>query len=134
MATAMKTWSKEHVDVALKITRQEFADLGLPDDAIQTGEVRGQLKTFGPWQLPVSYTALAISREYTPDDRRRYSAETDSVTAYGIRTLSAPRQSGHELEGRVSVNGIRRRGFSSSQLFEVDGKLVDVAIIHVCDK
>jgi hypothetical protein len=129
----MKIWGKDECNGgALKISKEDFLDLGLPESAIEKGEMRGELKTSGPWQIPLSYTALAMSIKYTPEDKRRYSAEMDSVTSYGIRKLSSIRQEGYGLEGRVSVNGKKYRGFTSSQLFEIDGKLVDVATIHAC--
>lgn len=82
------------------------------------GEVRGDLRTFGPWALPVSYRALAVDCD---------------CRVYGVRTLSRVRESGYALEGRVKVNGRSYRGFTSSQLFQrPDGSLVDVAVIHVC--
>lgn len=80
--------------------------------------IRGELKTSGMWQLPVSYRALCVDSERN---------------IYGIRTLTNVQQSGYEIEGRVSVNGKRVRGFSSSMLFYTpSGKLVDVAIIYAC--
>ncbi len=131
----MKTWKKEECNGgALKITKEEFSNLGVPESTIEKGELRGELKTIGPWSIPVSYKALAISRAYTPEDKRRYSAECDEVVAYGMRALSALREDGYCLDGRVSINGKKYRGFTSSQLFEIDGKLVDVATIHVCVK
>jgi hypothetical protein len=103
----------------------EQAQSFLTDADISLGMKRGDLKTFGPWQLPVSYTALATSCDF--------AAEGRPLTVYGLRTLTKVNQSGHELEGRVSINGKSYRGFTSSQLFELpDGRLVSVAIIHVC--
>jgi len=116
---------------AIKLTDEQAKQLGLLDNT--SGEIRGHLKTWGPWQIPVSYRALCGSVEYTPDDKRRYSAQRDSISYYGTRTLSNIRQSGHALEGTVSVNGQKVRGFTSSDLFELsDGRLVSVATIHAC--
>lgn len=92
-----------------------------------TGEVRGDIKTYGPWGIPVSYKALAMSCEFGD-----YSTPKNAK-AYGVRTLSNVRESGHVLEGTVSVGGRKYRGFTSSALFQrPDGSLVDVEIIHVC--
>ncbi len=96
---------------------------------IITGEKRGELKTFGPWQIPVTYKALATHTNFG-DVRLGISA---CLTVFGPRTLTKLKESGHCLEGRVSVNGKEYRGFTSSQLLELpNGKLVSVAIIHVC--
>jgi hypothetical protein len=127
--TNEKKWSKP-VPVALPITEEELASLGLkPEDH------RGELKTYGPWGIPVSYRTLAMSTVYSPEGKRVYTAEQDETTAYGIRTMTNVHQSGYEIEGHTSVHGKKYRSFSSSQLFELpDGRLIDIAIIHVCIK
>lgn len=83
-----------------------------------TNEVRGTLKTFGPWQIAVSYRALAM------DQHGR---------VFGIRTMSKPRESGYVLEGRVAIESKSYRAFTSSKMFtREDGSLCDVAILYVC--
>jgi len=70
---------------------------------------------------------------WTPVATRKHTGERESETAYGKRTLTNLRESGHQFEGQVSVNGRKVRGFTSSQLFELpDGKLINVATIHAC--
>ena len=115
--------------VALPVTVPQLLALGVPQSAIDAGEMRGEIKTFGPWHIPISYKALAISCVWREEG---YSRPKD-VTVYGLRTLSKPNSSGHELEGKVSLNGQRWRAFTSSQLFELpDKRLVNVATVHVC--
>lgn len=81
-------------------------------------EVRGSLKTYGPWQIARSYRALAMDMH---------------GRVFGIRTMSNVRESGYELEGRVSIEGRKYRAFTSSKLFSrEDGSLCDVAIVYVC--
>lgn len=130
----MKHWTKEQIKPgALPITREELIALGVPAEAIEKGAMHGKLDARGPWGIPVSYMALCMSVVWTPEGKQRFTAERESATAYGLRVLSSIHQSGHQLEGRVSVKGRRVRGFTSSQLFELpDGKLVEVAIIHAC--
>lgn len=83
-----------------------------------TNEVRGNLKTQGRWSIPVSYRALAMDMH---------------GRVFGIRTMSNVRESGHELEGRVSIEGKKYRAFTSSKLFtRNNGTLCDVAIVYVC--
>lgn len=86
----------------------------------------GELKTIGCWQIPVSFKALCCSAVYTKEMFTRCSQKT----FYGVRTLTNIRQGGYELEGYVSINGKKHSAFTSSELFEVDGKLINVAIIH----
>jgi hypothetical protein len=127
-----KTWTKP-VPVSLPITAEEMAALGICLDS--DGDMRGSMKTYGPWQLPISYKALAMSTVYTPENLQRYSAQQEKTTAYGIRTMNNIHQSGYEIEGQTSIKGRKYRSFSSSQLFELpNGKLANVAIIHVCIK
>lgn len=130
----MKHWTKEQIKPgALPITREELIALGVNAEAIDKGAVHGDLKTRGPWGIPVTYSALCMSVVWTPEEKQKFTSERESETAYGMRTLSGIHQSGHQLEGRVSVNGKKVRGFTSSQLFELpDGKLVEVATIHAC--
>lgn len=90
-------------------------------------DMRGELKHVGPWHIPVSYKALAMSCDFGE------FSKPENVKLYGMRTLTNVRECGHELEGRVKVNGKRYRGFTSSALFQrADGSLVSVATIHVC--
>ena len=115
---------------AAPLLTQEQADLLFTKEQQESGEIRGELQTVGPWQVARSYRALCTANLWP---------ETNSITShgplhvYGFRTLSNVRQSGYELEGRVSVNGKSYRGFTSSQLFTLpNGKLINVATIHVC--
>ena len=97
--------------VGAKPLTEEQAKLLFTPEQIEAGEIRGKLKTYGMWQIPVSYKALAVSQNF--------AAKNDILTVYGVRTLSRTRSCGHELEGKVSVNGKKYRGFTSSVLFEL---------------
>lgn len=129
-----KTWLKNQITAgALPITRDELIAFGVPSECIDKGEYRGEVKCVGQGQIPVSFRALCMSAVWTPEDKRRISAERESETAYGLRSLLSPRESGYALHGLVCVAGRKVRGFTSSQLFRLpDGKLVSVAIIHAC--
>jgi len=128
----IKTWGKTECNKgALPISKRELIDMGISEKDIDKGESRGKFKTIPPWGIPVTYRAMVMSRVYTPKEKQRYIAETETVTMYGIRTMGKISQSGYEIEGWLSLNGKKTRGFSSSQLFELEnGKLVDIAIIH----
>lgn len=125
----IKVWDRENCKVALPVTEDELLSMGITEADIVAGEKRGELKTIGPWSIPVSYKALCTSMVNTYPD---FPSVTHSKTAYGIRTLTGIRQSGYEMEGWVSIGGKKFSAFTSSQLFELeDGRLVDVATIHV---
>ena len=97
-------------------------DVYYPDP--KDGEVRGEITSRGPWQIISTYKALAISGR---------TWENEPLKVFGMRTLSGCRESGYDLEGKVSIGGKSYRGFTSSVLFQMpDGKLVNVAAIHVC--
>ena len=120
----------QNPDVAIQIESKKLLEFGIPQSALDAGEMKGELKTVGMWHIPVSYRALCVSSVW--DNSKGYTVRT-SETIYGMRTLSKPTQSGYELEGRVSVNGRKVRGFTSSQLFQLEnGKLVNIATIHAC--
>ena len=86
------------------------------------------IKTVGPWCIPISCKALAVSYTWS-------NGFTDTITLHGKRSLQKPRQESYHLAGSVSINGKKVRGFTSSQLFKLpDGRLLDVAVIHACVK
>ena len=97
-------------------------------DDVLKGEQRGNLKMFGMWQIPISYQALATTQDFTDGNPNRHK-----LTVFGHRTLTNVKESGYALDGRVSISGKRYRAFTSSTLFELpNGKLINVAILHVC--
>ena len=55
----------------------------------------------------------------------------ENGTIYGKRTLTDIKQDGYALFGRVSVGGKKHRAFTSSRIFEKNGKLVSVAVLHI---
>ena len=87
---------------------------------------RGELVTRGPWQLPVTFRAVAISCEWGEFNFLK------TITLYGQRNLSnAKQEHGYCLSGTVSIGGIKRRGFTSTQLWQLpDGQLIETAVIH----
>ena len=82
------------------------------------GEIPFEYETQGPWQIVRKLRGLAV----TLDGK-----------VFGMRNLQRPRESGHQMEGRVSVGGKSYRAFTSSKLFErPDGSLIDVGALIVC--
>lgn len=83
-----------------------------------TNEVRFEIETRGPWQIVSKVRGLAM---------------TDDGRVYGLRNLLDARQSGYDMNGKVSIAGRKYRAFTSSKLFQrPDGSLVDVGILYVC--
>ena len=93
-------------------------DMPLPPGTAK-GERRLDIETRGPWGIVSKITGLAVAKE------------PNGVRVYGDRSLLKPRESGHDMEGRVSIDGKSYRAFTSSQLFLHQGKLVDIAILYV---
>lgn len=109
---------------AIPITAEQFKAYINP----QLTDLRGDLLTVGPWHQPVSYRAPAIL--YTWEDKG-YGSSIIAVTLYGLRTMRSLRQSGYCLTGRLSIKGKTVKGFTSSQLWQLeDGRLIDTAVIH----
>jgi hypothetical protein len=118
------------ISSALPITREELIAYGITPEQIEAGEARGEMSTKGPWNIPISYTALCMSTVYDKNPPYGF-IRIESTTVYGTRTMSNIRQSGYDLEGYVSIKGKKYSAFTSSQLFELpDGKLINVATIH----
>jgi len=62
-----KVWDKANCNGnVLKITKGELIELtGITEKEIEEGKKRGEMNTRGPWSIPVSYKALAMSNIYT---------------------------------------------------------------------
>ena len=87
----------------------------IPD---KVDDVRFDFTTHGLWRIVKSIKGLTMDR---------------SGRIYGIRTLTNCRESGYQIEGRVSIGGKKHRAFTSSQLFQrSNGSLCDVAVLYVC--
>lgn len=130
----MKTKQTEQIQYHASRVWPEHAwktDMPFPPEVIAAGEWRGESEHVGMWHILTKYRAIAM--EMTEFDADKYPG-THAKTAiiYGVRSLEKPKQSGYDLEGYVSINGERLRAFTSSAMFEVNGKLVDVAILYVC--
>lgn len=87
---------------------------------IVDASVHFDIETRGPWGCVSKVSGLAVAKE------------GDTVDVIGVRCLLNAEQSGHQMEGKVSVHGKKYRTFTSSQLFWINGILVDVAVLYVC--
>lgn len=114
----------DNPDTAIKLTLEQANTIGINT---AESEQRGVLKTVGHWGIPVSFKALCVSATWTKDG---ISSHKTQAVLYGQRTMSNVRQGGYELEGWVSIKGTKYSCFTSSQLFEIDGNLINVAVIH----
>ena len=94
------------------------------------GESRFQMECRGPWNTISKITGLVVSQKFGEAGVPRTPAQS-GITVYGVRSMHNPRESGHALEGWVSIGGKKYSAFTSSQLFVVEGRLVDVAILHI---
>ena len=108
-----------------KITEEQWKEF--ISDTI--GDISGEMVTVGPWQIPVKFVAPAASYTWKNNG---YCDFIESVTLYGKRTLCRVKESDYKLEGIVSINGVKRRAYTSSIMFELpDGRLYNVATIQV---
>ncbi len=111
---------------AIKVSELQAKDMGID---ITQDEIRGNLKTYGVWNIPVSFNSLCVSAKYGAKEGSFFESCLEK-TVYGNRTMTNVRQSGYELEGYVSIKGRKYSAFTSSQLFDINGHLVNVSIIH----
>jgi hypothetical protein len=116
---------------AFPATLEQVHALGVTDAEIEAGKKCGLIQRAGSWQDwgIRKYRAITMHTVWAEDSincRQR-------TQFWPARTLTNLRESGHQLEGQVSLGGRRFRGFTSSVLFELpDGKLIDVAVIFAC--
>jgi len=109
---------------SVKATREQLLELGLTDADIEAGEKRFEMETWGCYGVTRSLRAIVECGEFGDNSTMTWKH------FYSMRTMSNPRQSGYDMEGVVSLGGIKSTCFTSSQLFELPcGKLVDVAVI-----
>lgn len=104
----------------IKLTTAEAIKYGID---VEQDVQRGLLKTQGPWSIPVSYKALCISSIFGAN------SFVEQTTIYGTRTMHNIKQAGYGIEGVVSIGGKKYTAFDSSILVEVNGKLLNVAVI-----
>lgn len=112
-------------DVTVKISKEQAVLMGID---ITKDQIRGEMETRGPWQMISKYKALVMSANYVKQDYVGHRIKDRKF--YNRRVLSNPEQSGYALEGNVSIGGKRYSAFTSSVLFDVEGKIIDVAVIH----
>ena len=114
---------------AIPATIEQLRALGLTDADIAAGEKRGEMETRGPWGTISRYSAITEAKDFT----EVFPTKTARARFWPARSLENPRESGYQLEGRVSIGGRKVRAFTASQLFELpDGRLIDVATIFAC--
>jgi len=116
-------------DFAIPATVEQLAALGVTPDEIAKGEKRFESVHSGPWQICRSLRAIV---EFTGRDE---SGRATVKAFYPARTMHAPRPCGYDMEGRIPFAGRKASAFTTSQVFELpDGKLVEVATLHLCHR
>jgi len=110
------------------ILPKELVNELFSESEIKAGEARLQVNFFGPWQIAVSARGLVIDFDH---DKNKED-HCQPLTVYGKRTMTNWKQCGYEAEGKVSLNGKKRRVFTSSKLFRMpDGSLLSAGVLHL---
>ncbi len=119
-----KPYTKK-ADVAIQLSIEE-ANALFTQSEIESGKSCFTMKTIGA-QTIHSASAIAISFVYENN-------RPEFATIYGKHTLCNMKDGcGYSIEGVVSINGKRYRGFTSDKLFQLpNGKYINAAIIYVC--
>lgn len=108
---------------AIPATINQLRALGVTDVEIDAGEKHFE-RHIGPWNLCSSIRGVVADCDDNQDSRREQF--------YPPRVAYDLKSCGYHAEGRISFGGRKRRVFTSSRLFELpDGRLVDVAILHL---
>ena len=109
---------------SVKATSEQLHALGITEAEIEAGEKRFEMATWGCYGVIRSLRAIVETGEFGEHSVMTWKQ------FYPVRTMSNPRQSGYDMEGTVSLGGVKSSCFTSSQLFELPcGNLVDVAVI-----
>ena len=80
-------------------------DKPLPTGLDKDGNRRFDIETRGPWGTASKVTGLAIE------------PTSEGFLVHGDRSLGSPKESGYQMEGTVSIGGVKRSAFTSSHLF-----------------
>lgn len=111
---------------SIVLTKEQAIAFGIDPNLNEQGLY---IKTEGPWSIVKKVEGLCVENVYGKTDFG--SKKIVSTTLHGKRSMSNPRQTGYHLDGYVSVKGKKRSAYTSSILFEVDGKLVNVGTINI---
>lgn len=84
------------------------------------GAARFEVERHWPWDMVSSVRGLAISEANA------------GIYVHGVLSLCKPTQIGCAIEGNVRIGGRKYYAFTSSLMFEIEGKLVNVAELYVC--
>lgn len=123
-ATRFEPVTLDTPEYAIKLTREQFQKF----IGCELQDTRGQLKTFGPWSLPVTFKAPCIKRHWKNEG---YGNNIVAVTFYGRRSLYRMQQAGYWLEGKCKVEGKEVSGDTCDIMVEVEGNLYDIAVIAI---
>jgi len=108
-------------DRAIKITPEQAAAIGITDITANSQCV--DIETRGPWGVISQFKAISMGANFSDH------IKMTKVAFFGPRKLLNPKPNNYQLEGRVSINGKKHSAFTSSQMFEINGHLIDVSVI-----
>jgi hypothetical protein len=108
-------------DRAIKITPEQAAAIGITD--ITANSQCADIETRGPWGVISQFKAISMAANFSDH------LKMTKVAFFGPRKLLNPKPSSYQLEGRVFINGKKHSAFTSSQMFEINGHLIDVSVI-----
>lgn len=125
----------ENPQSTLRLTEEQAdiiaKELGVTREELEARHsFRGHLDTHGPYQIPVRYKALCVTKWY--DRENHPMVKTLGTVFFGMRSMHRARAEGLVLEGRVSVSNHDYTAFTSHELMELpSGHLIDVGTIFV---
>jgi hypothetical protein len=115
---------------SIPATVEQLLVLGFSPAEIEAGEKRAEAETLGPWQTVSRLRGIVVSVEF---DRSAFPTRSKRFRAWPMRSMSRPRYMGYDMEGKISLDGVKVRAFTSSQLFELpNGKLINCFTLFAC--
>lgn len=108
-----------------KMTKEQFINLGFTEADLKEDKIFLDMKTRGVWSHVTSLKGLVVETHFSD---LKYVTHTDF---YAVRTVSNPKQESYCMSGRISLDGKKRKVYTSSALVNVEGKLIDIECLSL---
>lgn len=119
-----------HTHIYFKVTKSQGAMYGT---RYETGQVSTSAVLLGEHTIETAAIELGITADCILSVSIWPREPSSRAILHGVRTLHNLHESGYCHTGQVSIGGRKIRAFTSDELMQrPDGRLVKVAVLHVC--
>jgi hypothetical protein len=121
----------------IELDKFEASKIGINN--LEEDKIDARLTIVGMWSVLLGYEALCVRRNYKKDKSNKMIIE--SIDLIGNRKMIKPKVINYDkddgrvyVKGKVSFKGKQHRGVSSKQIFKINDKTIDVAVIAIIPK